>query len=605
MTMLKTKNLATTGVAWAVALVIIAVLPYYGIWDFEFISFDDPEYITDNQQVISGLSWESLRWAFTTNAVANWHPLTWISHMLDVSLFGLNPGSHHMVSVALHALNTVLLFGFMTRASGCPGRSAVLAALFAVHPLHVESVAWVSERKDVLSTFFMLLTLWSYLAYVKRPGWPRYLLVFVLLALGLMTKPMLVTLPFVLLLLDAWPLRRLGLKPFEWRQALRLTLEKLPLLGLAAVSSVITFIVQSEGGAVASVERVPLTLRLANAVVSYVEYIINMFAPSGLAVLYPFPSSIELWKPLGAAALITAITVIAIRTRHKLPYIGVGWFWYIGTLVPVIGIVQVGSQAMADRYTYIPLTGLFIIVVWGGYDLLARGSAKRAPLIVTALFLITALSAASWVQARYWRNSTALWAHAVNVTENNFRAHNKLGIQLAESGQAEKAMAHYRTAIRIQPGFAKAHNNLGNAIAAAGRPAEALQHFENAISVKPDYATAYNGMGSALDDLGQTDEAIASYEKALRLDPALPAAHNNLAAAYHQQGKLDQAVLHSGKALELEPGNASFHLNYAILMIGRGDDEKARQHLETALRLRPGYQQAIKVLNKLPASGVN
>ncbi len=605
MTGIKTYNGGRTGISWAIALIIIAVLPYYGIWDFEFISFDDPEYITNNPQVLTGLTWESIRWAFTTNAVANWHPLTWVSHMLDVSLFGLNPGAHHMGNVVLHALNTVLLFGFMARASGSPGRSAMLAALFAVHPLHVESVAWIAERKDVLSTFFLMLTLWAYLAYTRKPGWPRYLAVFVLLALGLMSKPMLVTLPFVLLLLDAWPLRRLGLKPFEWASVSPLIKEKLPLFGLVAVSSFITFHVQLEGGAVASVERVPLMLRLANALVSYVEYIINMFAPTGLAILYPFPGSVPLWKTLGSTALITAATVFAFKTRQRLPYVSVGWLWFLGTLVPVIGIVQVGSQAMADRYTYIPLIGLFIILVWGSHDLLARGHGRQIPLIATALLVLAGLTAASWMQSRYWRNSSVMWTHTLQVTENNFRAHNKLGIQLADSGQPEKAMAHYKMAIKIKPGFAKAHNNLGNAVAAAGRPEEAMQHFENAISVKPDYAVAYNGMGSAQDDLGQMDEAIAAYEQALRLDPMLSAAHSNLSATYYKQGRMDQAVSKARQALELEPANARYHLNYAILIFSTGEIESARQHLETALRLRPGYQQAIEVMNMLPASDKN
>ena len=592
-------------IIWATALVLIAILPYYGIWGFEFISFDDPEYITENQQVMTGLTWESIKWAFTTNAVANWHPLTWMSHMLDVSLFGMNPGAHHVGNVVLHALNTVLLFGFMARASGCAGRSAIVAALFAVHPLHVESVAWISERKDVLSTFFMLLTLWAYLAYTKRPNGWRYLVVFVLLAMGLMSKPMLVTLPFVLLLMDAWPLNRLSLKPFDRAAAIQLIREKLPLFGLVAVSGVITFLVQQDYGAMSSVDKVPLTLRLANALTSYIEYVINMFVPTRLAVLYPLAPSIPIWKPLGSAALISAVTVLAIKSRAKLPYVSVGWFWFLGTLVPVIGIVQVGSQAMADRYTYIPLIGLFIIVVWGCYDLLGHHAAKKAPLVASALLVIAGLTSVSWMQARYWQNSTTLWTRTLEVTENNHRAHNKLAIQLADSGQSEKAIAHYKMAIKIQPGFARAHNNLGNVIAAAGHPKEALQHFENALAAKPDYAMAFNGIGSALDDLGRTNEAIASYENAVKIDPTLSAVHNNLAAAYYKQGKLDQAVEKSRLALELEPQNASYQINYAILMFSKGDIESARQHIEIALRLRPGDQQAIKVMNMLPAAGTN
>lgn len=587
---------------FSIALFVIAVLPYLGAWNFEFVNFDDPEYITENPNVLAGLTWESVQWAMTANHVANWHPLTWISHMLDVELFGLNPGGHHLTNVILHAVNTVLLFGFLACATGCTGRSALVAAMFAVHPLHVESVAWVSERKDVLSTLFMFLTLFAYLGYTKRPSWLTYLPVFVLLALGLMAKPMLVTLPCVLLLLDAWPLNRISLRPFDKSAARRLVIEKLPLFALVAVSAVVTFLVQLEGGAVSGVEKIPIMMRLSNVLVSYVGYIVNMITPTGLAVLYPFPESIPVWKPLAAVTLLIAVTMAAIKVRGTFTYVSVGWFWFLGTLVPVIGIVQVGSQAMADRYTYIPLIGLFIILVWGAYDLLGRNSSKQAPLVVISFMIIIALTAASWMQSRHWQNSHALWSRAIEVTERNSRAHNKMGIIMAESGHQEQAIGHYRLALKISPNFTKVHNNFGNALAATGRPGEALAYFKNAISLKPDYALAHNGMGSALDDLNQVDEAIVNYEAALRIDPQLAAAHNNLAAALFKQGNVEKAITESKRALELKPARASYHVNYAVLMYNTGDFESARQHLETALRLEPGNQQATDILN-LVATG--
>lgn len=586
----------------AIALIIIAALPYYGAWNFEFVNFDDPEYITNNQNVMSGLTWQSLRWALTANDAANWHPLTWVSHLLDVEYFGLEAGAHHLVNVVLHVVNTLLLFTFLTQASGCAVRSAVVAALFAAHPLHVESVAWIAERKDVLSTFFMLLTLHAYLAYTRRPTWLGYLSVFVLLALGLMTKPMLVTLPFLLLLLDAWPLNRIAVTPFDRIQACRLIKEKLPFFALVAVSSVITYLVQQEGGAVASVDKIPLMLRVSNALVSYVEYMARMFVPSGLAVLYPYPESIPVWKSLGAATVLTAVTVMAVRVRKNFTYVTVGWFWFVGTLIPVIGIVQVGSQAMADRYTYIPLVGLFILLVWGSYDLLGKKSSKRAPLAVITVSIVVALAVASWVQARYWINSESLWVHTLDVTRNNYRAHNKLGIIMADSGRQASAIKHYRAAIKINPEFSWGHNNLGNALASAGKLEESLEHFKTAISLSPDYASAYNGMGSVLDDLNRVDEAIELYRKALMINPGLSSAHNNLAAAFAKKGQIDQAIIEIDAALDIDSGNVTYQKNFLALVLKLDDIELARQYLEKALYVNPANEYARQALESL---GVN
>jgi tetratricopeptide (TPR) repeat protein len=560
--------------------------------------------------------------------------MTWLSHMLDVELFDLNAGGHHLTNVFLHAINTLLLFGFLTRATGSVGRSAMVAALFAVHPLHVESVAWISERKDVLSTLFMLLSLWAYLAWVKRRTLATYLLVAVALACGLMAKPMLVTLPFVLLLLDYWPLKRISTDSFHVRGVLPLIAEKLPLFALVIASSIITLIVQGKGGAIASTEGVSMGLRLANAAMSYVNYIVHMFYPVNLAVLYPYPESIPVWKSLASATLLTGLTIVAFIARKKLPYFAVGWLWYIGTLVPVIGIVQVGSQAMADRYTYVPLIGLFIILVWGVYDLLGKDAAKKGPLISSALLLLALLTGVAWKQTRFWVNSMTLWGNAIEVTDNNYRAlsaygsllvdrgqpdqaipyfkravtidpgfaraQNKLGAALSDVGKDDEAIVYYQNAIRTQAEFAEAQNNLGNSLVRLGRMEEALEEYRNAISSKPAYALPYNGLGSALDDLGRLDEAIGEYQKAIELDPNLTSAHNNLAIAYYRKGDLTNARLESEKALQLEPDNGSYHYNMAVILLKSADTAKARKHLEKALNIDPTYQPALDALKTLP-----
>jgi tetratricopeptide (TPR) repeat protein len=623
---------------WVLLLLpILAILPYYGIWTFDFVTFDDPQYIFENPQVTAGLTLESIVWAFTSGHASNWHPITWISHMLDVEWFGLDAGRHHLGNVLIHALNTLLLFGFLAKATEKVGRSALVAVLFAVHPLHVESVAWISERKDVLSTLFMLLTMWAWLAYISRKSIARYLMVFLFLLLGLMSKPMLVTLPFVLLLLDAWPLGRIKLSPFDFSMARKLVWEKLPLMGLVLASSIVTVMVQSQGGAVAGTDAVGLFPRLSNAVVSYVSYIGKMFAPTGLAALYPFPDTIPVWKIAGSLALLLAATFGAWKVRNRFAYLTVGWLWYIGTLIPVIGIVQVGSQSMADRYTYIPLIGLFVVLSWGSYDLLVRNSSKKAPLIALVLLLVGSLTGASYLQARHWENSETLWQHTLDVTSDNYRAHTALGSLLEERGQTEAAVQHYQSAIRINPSYLEAQNklgaifsdggraneaielyqnilrtqpnhplaniNMGNALAAIGSPEKALVYYRTAVAVSPDNAFAHNGLGSALDDLQHVEEAIEHYQTAIEINPDFAAARNNLAAAFYKQKNYREGLEQVALALALEPDNASFHTNHAVFMIMFADFDSARENLANALRLSPGYQPALDVLAKLPKTG--
>lgn len=606
---------------------------YSAVGSLGFVTLDDPNYILDNPQVNQGLTWSGLEWAFTTGHASNWHPLTWLSHMLDVELFGVNAGPHHWINLLFHILNTCLLFLLLQRTTGAMGRSALVAALFALHPLHVESVAWISERKDVLSTFFFMITLWAYIAYTSRPVLLRYLAVAGLLALGLMAKPMLVTLPFVLLLLDAWPLRRFSLESPDRNTFLKLVFEKWPLFALIIASSVVTLLVQQKGGAVNTLNQLSLVDRLSNVLISYVMYMVKMVWPSGLAALYPMQKTIPLWQPLAAAAMLIAITFAVVKYHRRCPYLGLGWFWYLGTLVPVIGIVQVGSQSMADRYTYIPLIGLFIMIAWGGYDLLVRGTRKRASVAITISLVLTGLGCTTWVQVQYWADAATLWKRALSVTNDNPRAHvaygslladedrhkeaaaqfaaairiqpnyaeahSKLGVELAAAGRNADAVSHYREALRHQSGLGMAHTNLANELSAQGKTEEALTHYEKALEINPDDDLALNGMGSAMDDLERVDEAIDLYHRALDVNPELSAAHNNLAAAYAKKGKVEEAIVEVVLALEIDPERADYHYNYAALLLKQRKTELAIEQLEMALSVNPAYEPARRALEQL------
>ena len=533
---------------WVCALLIALDLVVYApVWHHDFTDYDDPTYITQNPEVRSGLTWRGVVWAFTTGYAANWHPLTWLSHLLDVELYRLSPGPHHLTSVIVHIANTLLLFGVLRRMTGQVGRSALVAGLFGVHPLHVESVAWAAERKDVLSTLFWLLTLRGYVAYVRHPRVGRYLMVLALFALGLMAKPMLVTLPFVLLLLDVWPLRRLAVGPgsghrptsptfIDRRAALEVVREKVPLLVLTVASSVVTFMVQRQGGAVLRLEEFPFGQRAANALVSYVAYTGRTVWPTGLAVFYPYPHALPEWQVIGSVLVLLGVTVGVIRLVRPAPYLLVGWFWYLGTLVPVIGLVQVGGQGLADRYTYIPLIGLFIILAWGIPDALARWPHRRIALPIAAGLAIVACMGLASHQVRYWKNSEALWTRAVDVTGDNWIAHGQLGNVLARSGRTEEAMAHYAEALRMSPDYAEAHNNLGVALAAQGRIDEAMREFQEALRTRPDYADAHFNVAAVLARKGQLAEATTHLETAIRLNPGFDKARQVLDALTSRRG---------------------------------------------------------------------
>jgi Tfp pilus assembly protein PilF len=495
----------------------------------DFVNFDDNEYVYDNPHVKQGLTLSNVAWAFNVGHAYNWHPLTWFSHMLDARLYGMHPGGHHLTSVLLHAIAAILLFLALWRMTGCLWRSAFVAAVFAVHPLRAESVAWVSERKDVLSGLFFMLTLGAYVGYVRRPfSLARYLAVLVLFGLGLMSKPMLVTLPFVLLLLDYWPLGRMepavgGTAPFPGK----IILEKLPLLALTAASCAITFVAQSK--LVIPVDAVSLSSRMANTVVAYMAYIGKLFYPVGLAVLYPYPDrGLQFWQVAASALALTGISAAAVIWRRRFPWLFVGWFWYLGMMVPVIGLVRVGLHSMADRYTYLPQIGLCLCVTWGVSQMTASWRYRRRVCGIAAALAILLLMGLAWRQTYYWRNSETIWNHTLESTTRNYIAHNSLGVLLADRGEVDAAVVHYREALAIQPDFAEAHNNLGIVLSERGQIDEAIVHYQKALKINPYDARTHLNMGMVLSSHGRAGEAVVYYRTALGIKPDNIKALNNL-----------------------------------------------------------------------------
>jgi protein O-mannosyl-transferase len=538
----------------SLSLLILTLVVYFQVHNFDFVNFDDRETIIGNTHIRDGITLAGLGWAFTSSYAANWFPVTWISHMIDFQLFGLDSGWFHLTNLMIHLASTALLFALLQRMTQRLWQSAFVSFVFALHPLHVESVAWVTERKDVLSAFFWILTIWLYLDYVDKPGPRRYLLTLGAFCLGLMSKQMLVTLPFALLLLDYWPLKRPT--PIA-----RVAIEKTPFVAISALVSIVTYNVQHAAGAVAPLEFIPLSMRAENAVITYVAYLAQFFWPSGLAVFYPYPQAIPMWHVAGAALILLAISTLSLLR----PYLAVGWFWYLGTLVPVIGLVQVGLQARADRYTYIPLIGISIMLAWGAAEIIERWPRTKSPLQAAAVVACLAWTFLTWTQIQYWQNSVPLFEHAIASTENNFIAHSNLGVVLAEQGKTQDALRHlfasveenpnhndarnnlgallgelgrpdeaaeqFAQAVRISPNDAHAHNNLGNTLVARQKFAEAANEFRIAIKLLPDFALAHFGLGGALLNLGQTDEAIAQFSEALRLDPSLVPARDGLKKA--------------------------------------------------------------------------
>ena len=588
----------------------------------EFVNFDDNLYVYDNPAVTRGLNLKGVEWAFTHRVCANWHPLTMLTHMLDCQLYGLNAGGHHLTNVLLHTASVILLFLVLRRMTGFLWRSAFVAGVFAIHPLRVESVAWVAERKDVLSGLFFMLTLWAYTRYGQgrssverrgssagtsslaldpRPSTLSYYLVLVFFALGLLCKPMLVTVPFVLLLLDYWPLGRMT--SGEWQVTRfripvpqlstlnNLLYEKLPLFGLAVVSCVVTIVAQHE--ALQSFERFSLPVRLGNAVISYVAYLGQMFWPTGLAVLYPFTA-----RNIGFLAVVLSLVLLAgisagvFILRRRRPYFLTGWLWYLIMLVPVIGIVQVGAQARADRYTYLPQIGLYVWLTWAAAEGCAGRRYRRVVLGGLATGILAALMFCARAQTPYWRNSESLWTHTLACTSDNYIAHNELGNALLQKERLDEAVAQYQMALQIKPDYAEAHNNLGDALLQQGKVDEAITHGQQALQIKPDYAAAYNNLGNALLKKGRVDEAITQYQKALQIKPDYAEAWYNLGNALLKKGRVDEAIIQYQKALQIKPDYAEAHNNLGSALVQNGRVDEAIIQYQKALQIKPDYAGA-------------
>ena len=618
--------------AFACLLAIATLVAYSRVGGCEFLNYDDQDYITDNRMVTAGLTLRGIVWAFTTDHSGNWHPLTWLSHMLDCSLFGLNPAGHHWVSLLLHLASAILLLIVLARATRAPGPSAFVAGLFALHPLHVESVAWVAERKDVLSTLFLMLTLWSYVLYAERPTMTGRVRTLALFALGLMAKPMLVTLPFVLLLLDVWPLGRLTLPARglgglpggkgtgsgagdpagggDGPEALRsadgsasgaksvrespprttlaaLVAEKTPFFVLAAASSVITYIVQRRGAAVSSLDLVPLHYRAANALVSYAAYLGKMLWPSNLVAIYPHPGMSPVWQMALAVLALGAITVFVFAAPWRRPWLATGWLWYLGTLVPVIGLVQVGAQAMADRYTYVPLIGVFVMIAWGIPALLPEWRGRAATLGAVACATLVVLAALTWNQTAYWKNSLVLFRHTLAHTKNNGPAENNLGTALLRQGRADEAIGYFNHILRMKPDTPFAWMNLGVAFVQQGKLDEAVRAYNETLRLTPDSAQAHYGLGVALLKQGRYNEAGEHFAAVLKTSPDHMNARFNLGGVLLQEARWEEAASLFRSLIEVNPANASYHRSLGIALAGLGSRNEAVAQYSEALRLKP------------------
>jgi Flp pilus assembly protein TadD len=535
----------------AASLIALTLAAFWPVVHCGFVNFDDNQYVYENATVQRGLTWEGVRWAFTTGTLGNYHPLTWLSLMLDRTLWGEGALGFHLTNVALHAANAVLLFLVLRRMSGATWRSLLVAALFAVHPLRVESVAWVSARKDCLAALFGLLAIAAYVRYVARPSAARYAIVAALFAASLLCKAMFVTLPAVLLLLDHWPLRRMP----RWGA---LVMEKLPLVGLAVASSVATFFAQRDSGAVGGVDRYPLWTRISNAFVAYLSYLWKTVLPTNLAVFYPHPRALQVGMLIAAVIVMVSITAFAIARRRNSPWMLIGWLWFLGTLVPMIGLVQVGGQAMADRYTYLPMIGLLITLTWS-LPMMRRTVGIASLLVMIGLGMMTQR------EIGHWRDSVTLWSHAIETTRDNYVAHTNLAVELARRGDEPSAEMHYR----------------------------------KAIAIRPNWSTAQNGLGVLLARRGEIDGAIAAYKSAIAARPDFALAHRNLARQLALKGRSDEALAHFRRALELRPTDATAHLLLGMELANRNDLAGAVEHLRTALRFAPDNKDAQAALEQV------
>jgi tetratricopeptide (TPR) repeat protein len=634
-------------------LVVVTLAAYWPVLNCEFVNYDDDKRVTENPNIKNGLNLESVIWAFTGPHFHMWHPLTSLSHLLDCELFGLDPTGHHLTSLLFHIASTVLLFSILKRMTVDFWPCLFVALAFAVHPLNVESVAWIAERMNVLSTFFWLLTIAVYIRYAERPGLGKFLLVVLVFGLSIMTKAMVVTLPFALLLLDFWPLGRFQWKPDSGEQDLseaespqlgprrtalwRLFAEKVPLFVLSAILSVITFIVQRRGGTMSGLGSVPFRFRISNALVSYVAYIKKMIWPTRLAVFYPHPfDKLPMWQVVASAVLLIIITIAVILLIRRRKYPAMGWFWYMGILVPVIGLVQVGAQARADRYTYLPFIGLFIIIAWGLKDLSAKWKYRRIILGALSLAVLLALAICTRLQLRHWRNNQALFEHALAVTGDNFVMNNNYANILKKTGQFDKAIEHFHKALKAKPNSPEVYNNLGNVLHRLNRNVEAIKSYRKSLELRPDFPEAHYNLAIALDREGEIDEAVAEYRKALRYRPDNVDTLSNLGLVLAQKGNFNEAVEYYNKALQIEPDNiithgrlglalgalnrfdeaieqfkivlkddpndAEMHCNLGILLGKQGKFNEAIEAFRRALQINPDYTKARNLLKAAEAA---
>jgi Flp pilus assembly protein TadD len=570
----------------ALAVVLATVAVYLDVRHHEFVNYDDPYYVTENAQVLKGLSASGIGWAFRTFEDGNWFPLTWISHMADVSLWGLTPGGHHLANVALHALAAMLLFLFFRALSLSVVASAAGALLFALHPLRVESVAWIAERKDVLCGALSVLTLWLYVRYAKQPRAGRYAAVMAAFACALMAKAMPVTLPLVMLILDDWPLDRR--QTLSWGSLVR---EKTPFLLMSLAAAITAIVAQSGAGATASLTYVPLTTRLANAAVSYGMYLANTIWPIGLSVFYPRPTETPLWQLGSSVAAMTLVSWLAWRWRSRYQYVFTGWVWYLVMLVPVIGLVQVGAQARADRYTYLPSIGLCLVAAYGLADLERRAARYRGFVLGAAAAVAIAFASVSVTQLGLWQNSVTLFEHARAVTHPNYTVLNNLGEALAQRGDMARAAEVFASAVEVAPANAAARLNLANALSRVGRVDQAASEYRVAIRLQPSNAAAHAGLGAALGRLGQPEEAVSELRQALRLDPAQPDSHYNLGNLLAGLGRFDDAVESLAMAVRLRPGDAMARSNLGAAFASLGRFDEAIVQFSEALRIDPNLTQ--------------
>jgi protein O-mannosyl-transferase len=600
-------------------LISVTLFVYWPVQDYDFVNFDDSIYVYENRYVQEGLTLRSILWAFSFSKKEGtyWHPLAWLSHMLDCQLYGLNPGKHHLTNLFFHIANSLLLFLIFKLMTGNIWRSAFIATLFAIHPINVDSVAWITERKNVLSTFFGMLTLLSYIYYAEKPLLFRYLFTLFVFVLGLMTKPMLATLPCVFLLLDYWPLERFSHGPlyndrnkftsktlaleYQKLSPFFLFLEKIPLLILSVLSIYLSSLsVENYGPRIFT----PIKLRIENALVSYVKYIGKMIWPLDLAVLYPYPRIVPLWQAMGALLLLCLTSTLVIRLIKKAPYFAVGWAWYLGTLVPVLGLVQVGLwPAMADRFAYVPLIGMFIIIAWGVPETVTGRLRNKIWLSALSIAIFSAMVILTQQQIQYWKNSISLFTRALEVTSNNDTAHNNLGLALDEKGQTDAAIEHYRKALNINTHYWRAYYNLGNALRNNGQTDAAIEHYWKALCIKKNHAKAHNNLGVALREKGQTDAAIEHYQEALNIKPDYAEAHNNLGIALRGKGQTNAAIEHYKKALNIKKDLAETHYNLGNVLFEIGQTDAAIEHFLKALNIRQNHAEthnslAIALFNK-------